>query len=380
MQYETYYLEPLILECLSKTTISTGYVRTRIEELRANQFDVRMRFLSHVFAARSKAGLGRYLSIHQTILTGMMDDLSIKLAGEKEVKTLQPLRITLLEHIHEHCASLLAFLLITFPNFIDSSANYPERVNRDWKMTLIKRISAIEDRSVTNEVLKGLCGLAEGLLTNEQLKISPRTGRKWVNLLDDIENIHQPAAISYEEIACLLISHEFNSTAVHNLLCRHLELQLQLSTDPSQLHGLLRYLEKIFKQASLNREKRFFENRPKLSSSLLEYIRAEIRLIELLKDPVFQEMGKDPFLGSFTVSLSVKQLAFFVFLQVETGILLTRTAKQVHQYFASRFSTLEGGSISEKSFKNAYYSHSPEDILKVIDKLSQMLVIAEESY
>jgi len=380
MQYAIYYLEPLIADCLSKKAISAGHARTRIEELNANLPEVKTKLILDAFASKSKSALKQYLRIHLTILINAVDTLSRELSKEIILKTPSVLKISMLENIQMHCAALIEFLSVTFPQLINEKMPYPEAVSNNHKAQYNARLSSLKNRTTSNELLQALFTLSLESLATEEYKISPFFERKWEAFLTEMENIRQPERLGYEEITCLLIRYGFNAGEIRGLLCRHLDSQLQLLVDPSRQHEWLCFLEKIFTQAALSFPKRFFKDLPKLHCSILKHIRAEIRLLELLKDAGIGEMGNDPFLGSFTVSLSVKQLAFFVFLQVETGILLTRTAKQVHQYFASRFSTIEGGAISEKSFKNAYYSHSAEDILKVIDKLSQMLVIAEESY
>jgi hypothetical protein len=47
-------------------------------------------------------------------------------------------------------------------------------------------------------------------------------------------------------------------------------------------------------------------------------------------------------------------------------------------YFPSNYSTVEQDTISEKSFKNAYYGNIGKDVEKVIDKIVAMLAIAQE--
>lgn len=379
MQHVIYYLEPLIIESLSKTTISAGYVRTRIEELRTNLQEVKTKFISDALTAKSKTNLKHYLNVHLKILISSANTLSQELS-EAILKSFGALKISLLEGIQAHCEALIKFLLDTFNDLISEKIPYTDAISDDCKTQFKFSVSSITKKLASNELFLSICHVLLEILNNEDYKISPVIERRWSGFIKEMENIQDPDTISYEELTCILIRNGFNARDAHNILCRHLDRQLQLIIVPSIQRELLCSLEKIFTQSALSTPKRLFKELPKLGSLILKYIRAELRLIELLMDTNIGGMSNDPFFGSFTVSLSVKQLAFFVFLQVETGILLTRTAKQIHQYFATRFSILEGGAISEKSFKNAYYSHSPEDILKVIDKLSQMLVIAEESY
>lgn len=80
----------------------------------------------------------------------------------------------------------------------------------------------------------------------------------------------------------------------------------------------------------------------------------------------------------YKVTLTVKQLAIFIHLQVQAKIIITESPKLLHEYISKHYSTNETDRISAKSFKNAYYSASTEDLEKVIEKIVTMLAIAQE--
>ncbi|GAA4213206.1 hypothetical protein GCM10022289_45030 [Pedobacter jeongneungensis] len=84
--------------------------------------------------------------------------------------------------------------------------------------------------------------------------------------------------------------------------------------------------------------------------------------------------------GSFRVGFTVRQLALFVRLQVESEIIIAQSPKTLHRYVTRHYSTMEKENISEKSFKNAYYSAMGNDVEKVIEKIATMLAIAQEKY
>ena len=82
--------------------------------------------------------------------------------------------------------------------------------------------------------------------------------------------------------------------------------------------------------------------------------------------------------SNFKVTFTVRQLALFINLQVEAGIITIKSPKLLHQYITKHYSTTEKEVISEKSFKNAYYGYVDKDIQKVIEKIVVMLNIAQD--
>ena len=125
---------------------------------------------------------------------------------------------------------------------------------------------------------------------------------------------------------------------------------------------------------------RQFPAQPGINKFIRKFIREELLRLRAMEF-VNQETPEAGIMNAnYKVSFSVKQLAFFVHLQMETGIIIWQRAKFAHQYIARHFSTVERESISEKSVRNAHYSHASEDIKKVIAKLGEMLALAQERY
>ncbi len=135
---------------------------------------------------------------------------------------------------------------------------------------------------------------------------------------------------------------------------------------------------KSVRQMSLMMKKPYISSSPSLDKMLLSFIDEEIVYLRELQHIGTDLTGSALNDNSFKVSFSVKQLAFFIHLQVESGIILEQRPKQIHLHSVNHYSTEDRLQISEKSFKNAYYSHADEDIKRVSAKLSEMLAIAQE--
>jgi hypothetical protein len=122
----------------------------------------------------------------------------------------------------------------------------------------------------------------------------------------------------------------------------------------------------------------FHKALPGIKSSLLNFVDAEISHLQSLEKIGGDLASYGQINENFRVSFSVKELAYFIHLQVECGIILEEKPKKIHQYIVGHYSTQETEKISEKSFKNATYSRSPNNVKKVITKLTEMLARAQD--
>ena len=379
MQYEFYYIDAIFKELKSRETIAESYIEMIKEELDTRAFEVKARLISTACSGHSKDTLKQYFSMHQIALMQIIESFSMKVDDGKDFKQPSTAKKTISENVNNHCLELMDFMTHSFFFYLNKSCVLPQQISIVQKALLLERLNKIDKSGSSGLMIEFHKSCADTLALKEY-SWSIWSIDQWESLVDCLEYNNDISEKSFESTVSLFIRHGFNSLKIYHQVCDYIDSQLKMINDPLAQRSYLFNLKKTFNQASIFSPKSFFKDRPKLGIALTKYIRMELTLIDHLMDAGYGYPDNDPFLNSFTVSLSVKQFAFFVFLQVETGILLTSTAKKVHQYFASRFSTLQGGGISEKSFKNAYYSHASEDIKKVIEKLSQMLVIAEEIY
>lgn len=198
-------------------------------------------------------------------------------------------------------------------------------------------------------------------------------------LLDHLPLIPQGSDLS-NQIAMLLIALRYNH---HDLYDYHLETlhqrQQKAISAAEQFRDLILYRKELDQLMEL-RENDFFIQNPNLKSILLKGTDAEINFLKDL-DFLNTELIHSGILdSSYKVGLSVRQLAFYIFLNVECGVITERKAKTVHQYIVANVSSKEAEQISEKSFSNAYYVHHPEDIRKVSEFLAKMLAMAQKLY
>jgi hypothetical protein len=188
------------------------------------------------------------------------------------------------------------------------------------------------------------------------------------------------AADPGQHIAMLLISLKYNDHELYTYLLGNLhKRQFKAISSAEQFRDLILFKKAIAQLMELQ-ETEYFSQNPNIKAMLIQAIDEEINFLKEV-DFLNSELVHSGILDStYKVGLSVRQLAFLIFLNVECGVITERKAKTVHQYIIAHVSTKEAEHISEKSFSNGYYVHHPEDIRKVSEFLAKMLALAQKLY
>ncbi|RZM23915.1 MAG: hypothetical protein EOO88_24605 [Pedobacter sp.] len=182
------------------------------------------------------------------------------------------------------------------------------------------------------------------------------------------------------QISMLLIAMRYNDLRLYVYQLEALSQRQQIALNTAEQFRELISYKKVIGQLMETEPAEYFHQRPNLKKMLLDAAETEIDFLKGL-DFLNSELVNSGMLdSSYKVSLSVKQLAFFIYLNVECGVITERKAKTVHQYIISHASTKEAEHISEKSFSNGFYVHHPEDIRKVSEILGKMLALAQKLY
>lgn len=184
--------------------------------------------------------------------------------------------------------------------------------------------------------------------------------------------------LDLSEIILLLVSLNFNHSFFYHFCCSHLNHELQTCENISDQYRFIHFFKKLIMQVFKTISVPYNRNLPNIDESILRYIESEISYLKSI-DTIAEDLSRGGILeNNFKVSFTVRQLAIFINLQVESGIITTNSPKALHQYITKHYSTAEKDIISEKSFKNAYYGNVEKDVQKVIDKIATMLAIAHE--
>jgi hypothetical protein len=184
--------------------------------------------------------------------------------------------------------------------------------------------------------------------------------------------------IGIMDILLHIISSNYNHPLFYTFSCQYFTQEIERCEELSAQYSTLNFLKKCIKQTYSPTQDKYNPDQPSIQHSLNKYIRSELEYLESM-DKIGTHLHQHGLLDErYKVTLTVKQLAIFIHLQVEANIIIAETPKLLHEYIAKHYSTNETDRISAKSFKNAYYSTSTDDLEKVIDKIVTMLAIAQD--
>jgi hypothetical protein len=178
----------------------------------------------------------------------------------------------------------------------------------------------------------------------------------------------------------LLISTNLNTVEFYWYCCQGLQEELTGELTVAEQYKKLASLKKRLNQYPKLQVQGYLHEQPSIKNSLLKFIKAEIKSLKELEF-IAQDLVNSGMLASnFKVSLSAKQLAFYIYLNVECGIIITEQPKKLHEFIITHVDSAQKRGLSLKSFKNNYYSHAPADVKKVEERLAGMLALIREKY
>ncbi len=323
-----------------------------------------------------------YIRQHQIGLLQLMDELEAAM-NEDLPNTYIKNRNNQMSSI----ASLLHHMVVDFQQLFPYYFDYDCPISAVAQKQLLSNITA-----ASNQILKSVeelhaCNETKTLFRHifEYINSNPRRFTfEQAEYLDDflasikmaLNKFSPPLDLS--EVILLLVSLNFNHPSFYHFCCSHLNHELQECESISEQYRLIQFFKKLIGQVFKIISTPYNRNLPNIDESILRYIESEISYLKSI-DTIAEDLSRGGILESnFKVSFTVRQLAIFINLQVEAGIITTNSPKALHQYVTKHYSTAEKDIISEKSFKNAYYGNMEKDVQKVIDKIANMLAIAHE--
>jgi len=276
---------------------------------------------------------------------------------------------------------LIFNLEIHFPKFWDKSLQVPQALLNDFIRSNENKISsllALSQRISPDDKLHNVLDDLFLFRENPKKAVCFYQLDYLLAVLDILNRENEIGKIrSWKDLVNLLIECNLNSPLFHKTCCEIILSRLDTAGSLRDQFELLSRDKKELIRLSPCLSSSLRIDLPLIKESLLKFVEAELCYLREIEGIASSLSANGIVQDDYMVSLSVKQLAFFIHLQVECGIILETRPKQIRQHVTSHYSTAEVENISEKSFKNAYYSHSQQDINKVSEKLSKMLAISQ---
>jgi len=379
MNYQFIFFEEHFETLKTKNTISKNFTQESTKNLEREFYRITRVLRDIAIDLNSDKKAKSFLHFHQRSLIRLMDNVSDELSeikySQANTLSLKPLKL-----LFGYLESTLAWMISTFPIFFNKEEKVPFSIIEFETPKMVKQMEMICAQLAKIYSNEEIVRLTNMVLAPNQIT-SFRELDYWKLTIDSLYTKTASSHIGNEfNLLKFMLQLGLNHPALYDYLSGYIHLEIEkYETLNEQINAVCFYRKEIRQIFSLKTQKQF-----PLSSSVTKGIKRLLKQ-ELLSlralEFVNQEIDAAGMMNAnYKVSFSVKQLAFFIHLQMETGIIIWQRAKYAHQYIARHFSTVERDSISEKSARNAHYNHAGEDIKKVILKLSEMLALAQEKY
>ncbi|MDQ0965109.1 hypothetical protein QFZ20_000512 [Flavobacterium sp. W4I14] len=325
-----------------------------------------------------------YLTQHQRGLIRLMDELEA-MVDQENPNTDQKNKTEEINGIANLLNQMILDLQQYLPHYFDHHSPVPIITQKQLLLKIAKDSSQVlknlEELHTDNETIAALTHIFEYLNSGISRFTFEQAGylhHFFESLKIELKKFAAP--LQMPEIILLLTSLNFNHPSFYHSCCSHFNHELQQCENISEQYRLIHFFKKLIGQVFKMISIPYNRNLPDIDESLLRYLEGEISYLKSI-DTIAEDLSSVGILdNNFKVNFTVRQLAVFIHLQVEAGIITSQSSKTLYQYVTKHYSTVEKDNISEKSFKNVYYGNAGKDVEKVIEKIVSMLTIAHEKY
>ncbi|MBS1489712.1 MAG: hypothetical protein JSS93_04230 [Bacteroidetes bacterium] len=334
---------------------------------------IKKAFIRQAFSLDCDKKIELYIQRHQTLLIELVDkhlnnffpnwqQNRAILDHENSVENINIL-------VHQKLEELLSFIEKHFSRYFDLSSKIPDSYRSitasDFLERLPKLQKRLKDKSIRTDAIKISTEPFYDFIHKSEVKISFRKLIYLKELFTEINELSLSDILIKElekQLCTSMIYINFNSTKFFTYCAKIIKETYQSKTTLSgQLEALAYYLKSINQQ----QEKPSFAYKPSLKSlktQLTEWVIEEMIFLERKHQLSFSfkldkttenQMRKD--FKIYTES-SVSQVAYFVRILMETGLIKNKNTIEVIRFFAQNMSTNRTETISHDSFRSKFYN------------------------
>jgi hypothetical protein len=286
----------------------------------------------------------------------------------------------ILDLLLENTEEIVHHILQHFLSQFDFGIRITKKRIKEYLKTNEARIDRLLESLENQKVDSSLIAIIKNIIaldTNKDTTLFQLTFA--LDIMLEIEQLEHDNRSAWQ-IAEILIARHYNHEQFYKYLITHLNIEQRKATSIGEKYRMLSQFKKNISQIIEHKNLAYCNHLPDIRVTIMTAIEAELDFMKEM-DFLNAELINSGLLEStYKIGISVKQLAFLIFLCMDCGIITEKRAKSVHQYIISHVTTKEKEQISEKSFSNGYYVHLPEDIRKVSELLAKMLALAQKLY
>ncbi|MCG8311053.1 MAG: hypothetical protein MI975_26940 [Cytophagales bacterium] len=355
----------------------------KIKEVISNETDrIKKAFVKKAFSWKKEKQVEFYIQYHQEVVVNLIDHV-LEHIGPKAIGSIYKIselknRLNLCKIIYQSLEHLLNYIERHFSKYFNQDAKSPESyryiVHRDIKQKVpdirYKLESKQADKRLLSIAFSPLDDFVEGVHRKE---VSYRKLIYLKKLLNELTD-HARSDLENDKLdlqLCIALCYlNFNTNKFYRFCTKEITRNIHEQESLSEQIEKLAYFLKLNNQIQV---KPGFSWHPKARSfqeQLSEWISEELYYLEKRKQ-LFStsnsiEVQKD---FKFKTDLSVPQLAFYLKLMMETGVIKNKNALEVIRFTSGIVQTKHTENVSWGSLRTKYYQperHAVEVIKGVV--------------
>lgn len=381
MKYALERVDNLVLRTLHPSKIATGKLTvTEIKEIyafTAAEHDYIIDQLKKdFFSLKEEKQLELYVQRYQSSIIHLADKL-VHYIDEVNDASIQKLYKDLLNILE----SLLVFIENYFSKYFDLNAKIPESYrmlrHKEFQSDLLQ-VKMHARKFLHYPTLADIILESYNIysLENKQKSITFRQLIYHKKLLTEIVKVlvNKKNKFQEEQLIKLLQYFNFNHNRFVYILTAKIALLVNELLSPSAKLDNLYLQVKYYNQLQTKPQYRLHPQHPDLRECCLNWLQEEIYFIEKKMQPIFimpQVPQKE--VALIETSLSVPQLALFIKLLIDTGIIKNQSYRNLTQMTAQYFKTKNAVNISSESLRLKAYAPDNSTKRMVKDTLLMLL-------
>lgn len=381
MNQELEILESFILKKINPAVVS-GFSSKLFEEFQTKivneKSHIKESILKTVFGLNKDQHIRIYVYDLQNKLILLADALYCYLKNEDPLldnSYKKPCLHSIQKEIYFYILDLLSFLKRNFQEFINPDEKIPDGVkfiaiqNLKYKLTPKKKINNCVYNELISVTFTPLNQFFENHIpiTSEELKYF----EKLVAVCSEMNfmKVKDPVITLLKK----LIFINFNSAAFFDFITDQIKLSINsIKSTPDKLEKLSLYLKKV-NQAPVDTELWYNRKSRSIKDMLSQWIVEEIIFYEKISKNREEISPHKEMDFKITTSFSVSQLACFLKILVETGIISNQNDMDIIRFFATVTQSKRTESISFNSLRSKYYNIEDSTRQEVKDYVLKML-------
>jgi len=339
-----------------------------------------------IIPGKSNAIIKSYFFHHQQSIAFLSDRIYVHIIKLEADDKQQNHRKNEMELMLQALENILTFLETNLTLYFDIKGKVPDSMIENYKTTQTKRCQDLLQSFEEKKTDPALRSILSSMLTFQNKRPEARITFSQFNWVKNLHHQLSLYVITPDEVANdlglirLLVTMNLNTAEFYWHCCTGLQKELNAELTVAEQYKKLAALKKWLNQHPKLDVAGYLHGQLSIKVALLKFIKAEIKSLNELELIAHDLVSSGILASNFKVSLSAKQLAFYIFLNVESGIIITEKPKKLHEFIVSHVDSAQKQGLSLKSFKNNYYSHAPADVKKVEERLAGMLALIREKF